>query len=120
MKNGIKEWLMIAKNDLVTATVLMKMGDAKAILQEEYCYTVAVVFHCHQAIEKYFKAFLLENSWNLVKTHDLPELYEEIKKIKDLNLNEAIIDKIYGRYSKTRYPEDYNPTTEEQAREFYK
>ncbi|MDR1244048.1 MAG: HEPN domain-containing protein [Endomicrobium sp.] len=54
--------------------------------------TSAVTASCQQATEKYYKVFLLENEWEIEKAHDLAYLYQKIKKIKDLNLNEAIID----------------------------
>jgi HEPN domain-containing protein len=111
MKSITKEWLLKAHEDIWAADLIVK---------EDYYYTAVATSHCQQAIEKYFKAFLLEHGWKLVKTHDLPELYEEIKKIKDFNLNENIISEIYDRYSGTRYPDDYNPPTQEQTREFYK
>jgi HEPN domain-containing protein len=111
MKNRIKEWFVVAQED---------MRVARALLKEDPVPTSATTFHCQQAIEKYFKAFLLENEWELEKTHDLAYLYQEIKKIKNLNLDEQMISKIYKSYSHTRYPDDYAPPTEEQAREFYK
>jgi HEPN domain-containing protein len=111
MKNGISDWLIVAQEDMLVADELLKV---------ECVPTGAVTFHCQQAIEKYFKAFLLDNGWKLKKIHNLQTLYTEIKKIKDLSLDIDIITKIYDKYSETRYPDDYNPPTEEQAREFYK
>ena len=63
---------------------------------------------------------MLENGWELQKTHNLKFLYEEIEKIADLKLDKSIITKIYNGYSGTRYPDDYNPPSEEEVKEFYK
>ena len=111
MKRGIKEWFVVAQEDMLSADELLKV---------EYVPTGTITFLCQQAIEKYFKAFLLEHGWKLKKIHNLKVLYREIKKIKNLKLNEDMISEIYDRYSGTRYPDDYNPPIEEQVREFYK
>jgi HEPN domain-containing protein len=47
---------------------------ASVILNEEYLTNIAA-FHCQQAIEKYFKAYILEYDKPLLKIHDLPKLY---------------------------------------------
>jgi HEPN domain-containing protein len=111
MKKGIENWLFIAERDLQSAKIL---------LSDANCPTDNASFHCQQAIEKYFKAFLLDNGWELKKIHNLETLYNEIKKIKDFQLNESMIQDIYREYSNTRYPCNHEPPTEEQAREFYK
>jgi hypothetical protein len=41
MKNGIKDWLMNAHDELCAANALLK---------DDYIYTAAIVFHCQQAI----------------------------------------------------------------------
>ncbi|MDR2395752.1 MAG: HEPN domain-containing protein [Endomicrobium sp.] len=58
------------------------------------------VSHCQQAIEKYFKGFLIEHGWELQKTHNLKFLYKEILKIKDLSLDINFIIEIYRKYEK--------------------
>ncbi|MCL2335781.1 MAG: HEPN domain-containing protein [Endomicrobia bacterium] len=110
MKNKIKEWLMIADKDIISAQILMThghdvMGDA--------------AFHCQQAIEKYFKAYLLENNWQLEKTHNLTKLYGEILNIKDLGVDAKILKQIDDVYVDTRYPDDYSEPTEEEIKRFY-
>ncbi|MDR1244050.1 MAG: HEPN domain-containing protein [Endomicrobium sp.] len=111
MKNIIKEWIDFAQKDMRTNEKLLKYSDFD---------TEIVTFHCQQAIEKHFKAFLLENGWQLQKTHDIVTLHKEIKKIKDFGFDYGIINSIYKMYSDIRYPGYYNPPTEEQVREFYK
>ncbi|MDR1523443.1 MAG: HEPN domain-containing protein [Endomicrobium sp.] len=119
MKNIIKDWLKFADDDIKAANSILKDNE----YGDGYINTGAVVFHCQQAIEKYFKGFLIENGWELQKTHNLNFLYNEILKIKDLSLDINFIKEIYERYEryeKVRYPGDYYPPTEEEAREYYK
>ncbi|MEM3526014.1 MAG: HEPN domain-containing protein [Candidatus Jordarchaeaceae archaeon] len=56
----VKEWIERGKHDL----------DAAKILIDGKCFDVAV-FHIHQAIEKYLKAYLISKGWKLKKIHDL-------------------------------------------------
>jgi HEPN domain-containing protein len=57
----------------------------------EECLTNIVAFHCQQAIEKYFKAYILEHDKPLLKIHDLLKLYGMIKQIKDLEIDEDLL-----------------------------
>jgi HEPN domain-containing protein len=42
--------------------------------------TGQVIFHSQQAVEKYLKSYLVENNISFPKIHDLPKLYELVKK----------------------------------------
>jgi HEPN domain-containing protein len=50
MKKLINDWIILAEKDIKTASL---------IISEEYLTNI-VAFHCQQAIEKYFKAYILE------------------------------------------------------------
>jgi HEPN domain-containing protein len=50
MKKLVNDWIILAEKDVKAASV---------ILNEEYLTNI-VAFHCQQAIEKYFKAYILE------------------------------------------------------------
>ena len=114
MKKLTEEWLLYANNDLCAAETLIK---------EDYPLTNIVVFHCQQAIEKYLKAFLVENDIPIIKTHDLVRLNKIIREIKDLGIdreNLAIVNEVY---SESRYPGDFGllpggMPTNKQAEEF--
>jgi len=95
MKNIVKDWIMFADRDLSAAELLLK---------DEHPLTNIVAFHCQQTIEKYLKAFLIENDMPLVKTHDLKKLNDMAKEIKDLGIDEEKLDVINQVYSETRYP----------------
>jgi len=114
MKKLTEEWLLYANNDLCAAETLIK---------EDYPLTNIVVFHCQQAIEKYLKAFLVENDIPIIKTHDLVKLNDVIKEIKDLGIEEERLIVVNEVYSESRYPGDLGllpggMPTNKQAEEF--
>ena len=49
---------------------------AKILLTEEE-YLDVVLFHIHQAVEKYLKGYLIYKGWELKKIHDLEALITE-------------------------------------------
>jgi HEPN domain-containing protein len=108
MKKEIKDWIDIADEDVQMAQTLLQEGT----------FTRGPSFYCQQAIEKYFKAYLLENGWALKKTHNLKELYDEIKKIKGIELDEKILSEINETYFETRYPDSFFVPTQDQAKTF--
>jgi HEPN domain-containing protein len=61
MKKLVEDWLLVAEQDIRTASIIIK----------EDHLTNIVAFHCQQAIEKYFKAFMLEHDKPIIKTHNL-------------------------------------------------
>ncbi|MEM5830457.1 MAG: HEPN domain-containing protein [Candidatus Aenigmatarchaeota archaeon] len=83
MKEETKQWLEKANKDLNRAKILINFDDYEDCL-----------FHLQQAIEKYFKAYLIDNDAfkeNLHKTHNLKFLLKECSKIdKDF---ENLLDK---------------------------
>jgi HEPN domain-containing protein len=91
----VKDWLKFARENLLFARSGMK---------EEYAPYHTVCFLCQGSVEKYLKAFLIWNGWELKKTHDLEDLLvfcmDFEPKFEDLReqcalLNEYITD---GRY----------------------
>lgn len=61
----VDSWLKFARENLALARSGMKEDFAP-------CHTVC--FLCRGSAEKYLKAFLIWNGWELKKTHDLEEL----------------------------------------------
>ena len=51
MKKQVEAWISFAEKDLLTVSEVIERSELTNI----------VAFHCQQAIEKYFKAFILEN-----------------------------------------------------------
>lgn len=69
----VKEWIERGKHDLEVAKIL---------LAEEGYFDV-VLFHLHQAVEKYLKGFLIHKGWELKKIHDLELLVTEAMSFDD-------------------------------------
>ncbi|MFH1321681.1 MAG: HEPN domain-containing protein [Bacteroidota bacterium] len=61
----IEEWFSIARENLLFA---------KSGIDEEYSPYPTICFLCQGSAEKYLKAFLIRNGWELEKTHDLVDL----------------------------------------------
>jgi HEPN domain-containing protein len=89
------EWFQRAKHDFEVAKLLFK---------EKHYFDIGI-FHVHQAVEKYLKGFLIQNSWKLKKIHDIELLITEA-----INYNpkfESFLDfgrKLSGFYYEERYP----------------
>ena len=115
MKKQVNSWIILAEKDILTVSEIHKNPNLTNI----------ATFHCQQAIEKYFKAFLLEKEKPLIKTHNLLALYGTIKEIGDLELNEDLLSTVNDIYLESRYPgeigllEDGSMPTIEQANRFF-
>ena len=115
MKKQVEAWIGFAEKDLLTVSEII----------ENPALTNIVIFHCQQAIEKYFKAFILEKEKPLMKIHNLLTLYGTIKEIVDLKLDEDLLSTINDIYLESRYPGEIGLLDEssmpaiEQANQFY-
>jgi HEPN domain-containing protein len=105
----VRQWLAKADEDLEAAKALMS-------LKTTFFSTIG--FHCQQAAEKYFKAFLTWRQIEFPKTHDLslllglispaaPSLAESLEEVAELTS--------YG--VEIRYPGDIPEVTKEDAEE---
>jgi HEPN domain-containing protein len=61
----VHEWLSFAKENLMYA---------KAGMKEEFAPYHTICFLCQGSAEKYLKAYLISQGWELEKIHDLKEL----------------------------------------------
>lgn len=87
-------WLRVAERDWQRVEKRLAEGD-----QED------AGFRLQQALEKYLKAFLLANGWELDKTHALSKLLNEAIKYKSgLNLYVDLCDRVENYYMADRYP----------------
>lgn len=99
-----RAWLDRARRDLRAAGLLIA-GDANA----------EALFHCQQAVEKAFKAFLAFHDRPFRKTHDLGELSPECLAI-DVSLQPAVSQaEVLTQYAvRFRYPgAPYEPDSAE-------
>ena len=97
MKKLTEDWITFADKDLQAAEVIIK---------EDFPLTNIVVFLCQKTIEKYLKAFLVENDIPIIKTHDLVKLNGIVLKIKDLGIDRDKLDIINVIYVESRYPSE--------------
>ena len=115
MKKQAEAWIGFAEKDMLTISEII----------ENHNLTNIVIFHCQQAIEKYFKAFILENEKPLTRIHNLLALYGIIKEIIDLNIDEDLLSTVNDIYLESRYPgeigllDDGSMPTIEQANQFF-
>jgi HEPN domain-containing protein len=105
----VRQWLAKADADLDTAKFLFCPGKS---------FFPAICFHCQQAAEKYFKAFLTWRQIEFPKTHDLQLLLGLIASIDSslaLSLTEVVALNLYG--VDIRYPGDAPEITRKDADE---
>lgn len=90
-----QEWLPRAEQDMETLRRVLtppELADMAA-------------FHLQQAVEKYLKAYLLNQGWRLKRTHNLEALLQEaISFDSDLEVFAAVCKKINPWYLAGRYP----------------
>lgn len=105
----VRQWLAKADEDLNAAKALLFLGTS---------FFSTIGFHCQQAAEKYFKAFLTGQQIEFPKTHDLslllgliataaPSLAESLEEVAELTS--------YG--VEIRYPGDIPEISKEDAAE---
>ncbi len=105
MKKATENWLQSAAYDLRTAETLYK--------NKRYIY---VVFMCHLALEKTFKAILSEMFKELPPyTHNLNRLIE-LGKVKLPEKHQVFVNKINLQSVPTRYPDDFKRLSKEFSR----
>jgi HEPN domain-containing protein len=105
MSTSVKEevvlrWLKKAENDLKTVKHLLTLEDAP---------TDVISFHCQQAVEKYFKAYLTLVDVRVTKIHDLETILALCieKDTKFESLDKDRISKLTFYAVEIRYPEEY-------------
>ena|ERR1039457_207472 len=91
----VSEWITLADHDLDIAML------ARDHLPEYY---EIIAFHCQQAVEKYFKAFLIFLEIEPIKTHDLLYLLDLISRQKQLPLDVNKISQLQEYSVEIRYP----------------
>jgi len=88
------DWLRIADKDLKRVEQLLHLHDPEA-----------AGFYLQQAVEKFFKAFLLFNGWQLERIHDLESLLNAaLVYAPSLEQFRSACQKITGFYFVERYP----------------
>lgn len=104
----IKTWLEIASHDLAAAQMVFEYNP---LILDIAC------FHCQQAIEKYFKAFLIFKKKDFDKTHDVLRLKNQCAKI-DKNFVDINLKNLSDYAVGVRYPDDYIMPSLKEAKEY--
>lgn len=92
----IQEWIELGDQDLNSAIFLMDMRPMPLEV---------IGFHCQQALEKYLKAYLVQNDNEPEKTHDLMYLLQQcIMYDSSFNGISVHCAKLAEYSVKTRYP----------------
>lgn len=113
MRFMAREWLKAANDDIVVLNEIL----------DNLMVTNLTAFHCQQCIEKCFKAVLEEHELRVSKIHSLITLYEDVKKVYGVSVDEDLLDKLDKLYIDARYPSElgllpYGKPTIEDAKEF--
>jgi len=96
MKQLVDEWLRFAEKDLKTAELILTDPDL----------TNNVTFHCHQCVEKSFKALIILKTNEIPKIHNLIKLYGTVRNYLKLDINMETFKMINETYIEARYPSD--------------
>ncbi|HML38191.1 MAG TPA: HEPN domain-containing protein [Bacillota bacterium] len=76
-----------------------------------------VAFHCQQAVEKYLKGVILQNSAELIGSHSLVYLYDRANEFTQLSITRKDCAYLNQYYIEARYPADTPLTVTEQDME---
>lgn len=93
MKEITKKWMSYAADDLKAAEALFDNKQYKNS-----------IFHCHQTMEKYLKAAILEKGKIFPKIHDLSELLQTTDFYFSEDIRE-FIQELDSYYNPSRYPD---------------
>ena len=110
MTDIVKNWILKANNDFKTG---------KDEMATEEPATDTICFHMQQYVEKYLKGYLVFHQVDFRKTHDIAELIELCKSVRD------DFDELYGLEADSltiyaaeiRYPDDFYMPTLDETRE---
>ena len=103
----ISKWVVKGEHDLVAA---------QQILLLETAPTDTVCYHAQQAVEKIFKAFLIQKGIEFYKTHNLLILLELLQDT-ELDYYRAVCELLTSYAVESRYPGDYIEPGREEAEE---
>ena len=109
LKKYIESWFEKGNNDLLTAQRLIEI---EPMILDNAC------FHCQQAIEKYLKAYLIYNTTEIERTHNINYLLIECAK-HDSAFNEIDVKDISAFAVSIRYPDTVVMPDISEVKEYY-
>lgn len=107
----VKNWLIKANNDI-------RMSSNELALPEENIVLDGVCFHCQQAVEKFFKAYLISNEIEFPKTHNL-EILQQLCMLKDPDFKRLELNNLSDYAVDVRYGNEFYIPTILEAKESY-
>jgi HEPN domain-containing protein len=93
-----EDWFDSSKRSFRGAEILFASNDADV-------YEI-VAFHCQQAVEKYLKGIILQNSAELIGSHSLVYLYDRASEYTLLPVTRKDCAYLNQYYIESRYPAD--------------
>jgi len=105
----VRQWVQSAENDLRTAGHMLTL--------EKDCPFDVVCFHAQQCAEKYIKAFLVNQSIDFPKTHDLVILLRLAVQGAPLAIPLEDLQPLNRYAIEARYPGDWEPISRSEAEE---
>ncbi|MEK7482583.1 MAG: HEPN domain-containing protein [Patescibacteria group bacterium] len=103
----VNEWLIKGQNDLKAARILYREKGPSDTL----------CFHCHQATEKYLKAYLVFQKIHFEKIHHLWQLAKICaQKDKDFLKFEETFKSLDAYYIESRYPSEVSVYPREESK----
>jgi len=89
-----EDWRKVAEKDWHRMGVLLEDGDPDG-----------AAFFLQQALEKYFKSYLIEKGWKLRKIHELDTLLDfAVEFAPALEVFRGLCERVTGYYYTERYP----------------
>lgn len=108
----IKQWIIKANNDLKAAKHELSFPPDEIV-------TESVCFHSQQAVEKYFKAYLIYKNHEFGPTHNLEYLQQLCGKY-DKSILTFELGNLTNYAVQVRYPDDFYIPDYEEANEAYR
>ena len=88
------DWIKVAQKDWNRIKIMLEEGDGSG-----------GGYFLQQSLEKFLKAYLLKNGWQLKKIHELDALLDEAVRINpDLKQFYPLCERVGGYYFSDRYP----------------
>ena len=109
-KELVEQWLKKANHDEMAAKMLIKH---KPLILDTAC------FHCQQAVEKYFKAYLVFSNNNFPKIHDVSILKKACVAF-DKSFSAIDVKDLDDYAVEIRYPDEYLEPSMKDAKDFLK
>lgn len=90
-----QEWLRVARGDWERLHLMLGANDG-----------VSAGFYLQQTTEKYLKGYLLQQGWQLGKTHSLPQFIDAASTYESsLDRVRPFCERVSGYYMVDRYPD---------------